>query len=291
MRHCVLYPNVSHNQYFMKYPDNINKVKLSDNADYGNFPLGFIPIEDTSDGGGDYYGLYWEIGKENSEPIICASRHEESLLVPEFANFKSFIEWYEETDGQETPRLDINDTFFFLSLTNKGKVLTKNGKTDEAIEKLEKSVNLFGEYSDSWHWLGENYYTDGQKEKGDIAFVNSIASNYFFGLPTKKSIERFIEMEPSPNLKSNPLVKRRKDLIQAEDFTNPLSINFDNLLDAIQEFESIKDFRTALILKQNFGLLMSFQTNEIASKYNFVFSKWTDNFKKELISIYPERKY
>ena len=80
-------------------------------------------------------------------------------------------------------------------------------------------------------------------------------------------------------------------MIQAGDVAKPLSINFDNLLDAIKEFESISEFRTALILKQNFGLLMSFQTDEIFSKYNFVLAEWTDNFKKELISIYPERKY
>ena len=164
----------------MKLPANLDKT-LSSNH-YGLFPPpGYISMEETEDGGGDNYGLYWEIGKETSYPIVCASYHEQWLLAAEFKDYESFNDWFTETQGQEAPGVSLDDDEFFISLTIKGKLLTKKGKHIEAVQKLESAVSLFGEYSEAWHWLSENYYATGQKEKGDRAIINSIASNFFCG--------------------------------------------------------------------------------------------------------------
>jgi tetratricopeptide (TPR) repeat protein len=150
----------------MKFPHDIQRFTLKADS-YGFFPLiGYLTLDETGDGGGDYYGLYWELGKENGEPIVCVARHEEFLLVPEFKDFESFTQWFDETGGQEGPTMHLNDNDFFISLTNKGKVLTKNGKHEEAIQKLERATSLFSEYSETWYWLAENYYKTGQMDKG-----------------------------------------------------------------------------------------------------------------------------
>lgn len=103
--------------------------------------------------------------------------------------------------------------------------MTKNGKNEEAIQKLEKSVSLFGEYSETWYWLAENYYKLGQKSKADSALVNALISNYSFGFSSKKAIDRFNEMEPSMDMKNHPIVKYRTDLITSGNFATPVSIN------------------------------------------------------------------
>jgi tetratricopeptide (TPR) repeat protein len=178
-----------------------------------------------------------------------------------------------------------------MSLTLRGKVLTKNGKNEEAIQKLERAISLFGEYSETWYWLSENYYITGQKEKGDRAILNSILSNYFFVLPSKKTIDRFNEMIPSKELETHPIVKRKTNLIKGGDFTTPFSIDYYLLLEAIEELKTINDHRTAILMKQNYGLLMSSETKEIAQKHGFVIDTWFENFKSELLSAYPERGY
>ena len=273
----------------MKFPQHIERFTLNKD-NYGFFPpIGYLSIDETGDGGGDYYGLYWEIGKENGEPIVCVARHEEFLLVPEFKDFVTFAQWFDETGAQEGPTMNLNDNEFFISLTNKGKVLTKNGKHEEAIQKLERATSLFGEYSETWYWLAENYYKTGQKDKADRALINSISSNFFFGIPPKKAIDKFNEMTPSEELKDHPIVKRRTNLVQG-DFSTPFSMNHDILLDTIEELKTIKDYRTAMLMKQNLGLLMSLETDD-AKRQGINFEGWFDNFKTELFSLYPERKY
>jgi tetratricopeptide (TPR) repeat protein len=275
----------------MKLPKEIEKFTVS-SPDYDYFPpVGYLPIEETSDGAGDNYGLYWEIGKEEKYPIVCSARHEEKIIVPEFKDFQSFVDWFDETKGQAAPKMNLNDYDYFISLTNKAKVLTKSGKIEEAIFRLERAVSLFGEYTETWYRLSENYYITGQKEKGDKALVNAILSNYYFGLPSKKSIDKFNEMIPSDELKENPLIKRKEGFISGGGYSTPITINYDLLLSTVEEFKAMNDNRTAMIMKQNYGLLLASETDENAHKYGFNNFEWFDNFKKELFSLYPDRAY
>ncbi|MBX3240619.1 MAG: tetratricopeptide repeat protein [Chitinophagaceae bacterium] len=275
----------------MKFPHSIERFTISNHSHYSFPPAGYVAIEETSDGAGDNFGLYWEIGKENNSPIVCSSRHEESLLVPEFKDFQSFVDWFDETDGLESPPMNLNDNDYFISLTNKAKVLTKNGKHEEAILRLERAVSLFGEYTETWYWLSENYYKTGQKEQGDKALVNSILSNYYFGVPSKKSVDKFNEMIPSDELKNNSLVKRKEGFISGGDYSTPFTIDYDLLLATVEGFKAMNDNRTAMIMKQNYGLLMSLENNEIVQKYGFNVRDWFENFNKELFSIYPDRAH
>jgi tetratricopeptide (TPR) repeat protein len=275
----------------MKIPQDINGFTIS-NDTHGLFPpLGYLTIDKTSDGGGDDLGLYWEIGKENDLPIVCSLRHEESLLVAEFKDFKSFKDWFEETGGQESSAMNLNDNDFFISLTNKGKVLTKNGKSEEAIQKLEKAVSLFGEFSETWYWLAENYYKTGQKDKADKALLNSIMSNYFFGLPSQKCIDKFNEMTPSEELKEHPVIKRKTDLIQGGDFKTPFSMSYALVGEIVEELKEGKDYRTALLMQQNYGLLMASESEEVIGRHSFNIDTWYEGFRNEIFSIYPGRKY
>jgi tetratricopeptide (TPR) repeat protein len=274
----------------MKLPVNINKT-LSQN-DYGLFPPpGFLTMEETGDGAGDYYGLYWQIGREAEYPIVCMSGHEDLSLIPEFKDYESFAEWFEETEGQQGPTMALDDTDFFLSLMIKGKLLTKKGNNADAIEKLERSLSLFDEYCESWYWLSENYFATGQKEKGDRAIVNCISSNFLFGFPLKKIVDRFNEMQPSQALEKHPIVKRRAGLINGGDFLTPLSMNYDLMLEIVHEFQEEGDFRMAMLMKQNFGLMMSCEPIEIRSKYKFELVTWSEQFRAEMLSIYPDRKF
>jgi len=274
----------------MKFPEGIGRFTISKDK-HEFLPSGYLAIEETNDGGGDNCGLYWEIGREENLPMVCLWQHEGSLLIPEFRDFTSFLEWFEKGDGSAGPTMNLNDDDFFIPLMNKGKVLTKNGRMEEAIEKLERSVSLFGEYSESWYLLSENYYKTGQKEKGDSALINSISSNFFFGLPAKKAIDRFNELQTSGTFQNHPMVKKGTNWIKGSDFATPISVDYDLMLEIIQDLLDSGDFRTGMLMSQNYGMLMSRETEDITRRYNFEPSKWFEQFSVKLFSIYPERIY
>src|SRR3569623_2125838 len=101
----------------MKLPDNIYKITIEKPTGIAVFPPnGFIDFEEGDDGGGDNYGLYWAIGKENEEPIVCHKNHEESLLIPQFPNLDSFLKWYYAEQGQAADFIISSGKPFFMDL-------------------------------------------------------------------------------------------------------------------------------------------------------------------------------
>ncbi len=50
-------------------------------------PVGFFPFAAT--GNGDYHGLYWPIGREESEPMVAYSSHDAYALIPEHGDLLS----------------------------------------------------------------------------------------------------------------------------------------------------------------------------------------------------------
>jgi hypothetical protein len=138
----------------MKLPAGVEKITLLKRDISGLFPpIGFWEIEEANDGAGDHYGLYWELGKENNEPIICQMRHEENRLTPEFPSLNYFLIAHEKDNWQPTDALGLDDATFFMNLYQKAKVLTKQGNIEDTVQRLEQSVAIFGEYSDSWTLL------------------------------------------------------------------------------------------------------------------------------------------
>lgn len=69
-------------------------------------------------------------------------------------------------------------------------------------------------------------------------------------------------MIPSNKLKDNPIVKRRSNLFQGGGFSTPLSIDYNSFQELIEELLEKNDYKTAMLMKQNYGLLMSFEPEE-----------------------------
>jgi hypothetical protein len=276
----------------MKIPSQISKVTLNEPSGYWIFPpIGFVEIDESADGAGNYYGLYWELGKENEEPTVCWMDHEQGSLVPEFKDLDSLLIWFEETESFSSPPIDLNDNNFFMNLYKKSKILTKNEKNDEAIIRLEKSINLFGEFCDSWTLLAENYWKLNEIEKAEVASLNSILTNYTFAIPSSKSIEQFDRIDPNGKLKNNPIVKRKEGLLKGGFYNNPFSVNYELLNEAIEEYYDIGDLRSAILLQQNYGYLMMFEPEKTRRRHDFEDKKWSEEFKNKVLENYPDRNY
>jgi tetratricopeptide (TPR) repeat protein len=54
-------------------------------------PLGYLEWRILEVGNGDTYGYYWPIGKENNDPIVCTTMHDEWTLWPVATNLEKCL--------------------------------------------------------------------------------------------------------------------------------------------------------------------------------------------------------
>jgi hypothetical protein len=275
----------------MRLPASIDKVTIVKNTrSIGVFPpVGFVEFEEGNDGGGDYYGLYWELGKEKQLPIVCRVNHEEYTLEASSPDLNSFILWFEKDDKNIPVISNLDNDTFFPIFFFKAKVLAKNGKAVEAIEKLELSTRLFGEFSESWALLSEQYRKVGRIEDAEHAAINSIRANWAFGLPSNKAVDCFQAIDVNGHHTDEPLAKRKDDLIKPGTFNSPPHVNFENLLGSIEAYKAINDTYSYLKMKQNYGYFMNAEKKETKEKYDFDRLVWNASFVSECNQLVPDR--
>ncbi len=274
----------------MKLPENINKVTLLNENDFGAIlPLGFVMFEEGNDFTGNYFGLYWGVGTEDKAPIVCWFDHEEGVLNPEFPNLDCFLRWLDCEDKDDFEFLD--DEELFLPYFNRGKVLARKNKSEEAIKYLEYSIKLFDEYSDSWYYLSKEYQKTNQSDSYIASAIASIKSNWFFGFPTQKAIDNLKGLEDDASFQSEPIFKYRETLGLGNSFSTGVTVDFEKLKQCISEYHELKDYKSSAILNQNYAYMMMYEKDEIQQKHNFDLISWQKDFEEYCKTYLNIRNY
>jgi hypothetical protein len=75
-------------------------------------PLGFLPFLENQLGNGDYFGLYWPVGRETEEPLVVEMQHDGWSMCPAFSSLDAFLasrpdslQWVEPPDARAGSRL------------------------------------------------------------------------------------------------------------------------------------------------------------------------------------------
>jgi hypothetical protein len=105
-------------------------------------PSGFAAVSDADLGNGDCFGLYWPLGQEGEEPIVCDMAHDSWTMIPCFSNStKLQIGWIanDYTRGD----CEIEDLDFAPASYAQGKGLLRRGNVPEAIEDLNGPARHF----------------------------------------------------------------------------------------------------------------------------------------------------
>ncbi len=261
----------------MKIPKLIDQITISEIQTKGPFPpLGFIYFDEASDNSIFSYGLYWEIGKEDREPIICSFDPDEGKLEPSFPSLDSFIQWHKKKQKEEDQFL-VEGEFFFGNF-NRAKLLNRRKKHEEAIKCLENSNNLFGEFADSWYLLNLQYWKIGNIESLTQKFPEILKSSWIFGSPLTKAISFMNEVIPKLNKTNDPIINLFNQLKFENSWQNGLNFNFDVLKEIIKQYHDLGEYESALKLMQNYGYTMMFQSKEIKSKFQFNLQEWELEF-------------
>lgn len=274
----------------MKYPKEIDRVTLIAPEEGAYFPPnGFVEFEEGNDGAGDYYGLYWEFGKEDQEPIVCEKRHEEWSLHPSFVNLSQFLDSYDNETGEFDYLPDFYDQNFFLANFNRGKVKARKSPI-EAKELLIRSVEQFQEYSSSWALLSTLTVNPNERELMEKAAIKSFVSNWLFEIPTQKSYDHLLTIDFKSEHKHDALVNSIAELNFQSGFKG-FNINYDVLYRLAQEYRKSGDHKSYLLMLQNFAFVADSVNPDERKKRGFDNKQWKNELLDGIDNYFPRRKF
>jgi len=268
----------------MKKPANIDKLSPH-SIEYalGPYPpLGFVPVSDAELGNGDYYGLYWPIGKENEYPVVCDMFHDEGSIKLAFSSTEKFLEWLDINDWERGEN-DVSDEDFAPFHYQTAKTLLSNNDVEGAIESLNQAISSFSEDSDYWFSLSSQLKRVGDHEASAIAAVNAFVSNWSFSFPSAGVLRILQNKSVLEMMPSDPVVKRAGSLTMNYGGEKENS-NYALLRDCIEEYLTLGDNIKAITLYQNFAYMMSSETTSFQERNKFDLSEWRNEFSELCLS-------
>lgn len=260
----------------MKLPAGIEKVSLStSDVPLEPYPsLGFVPLGEAELGNGDYFGLYWPLGRENAEPIVCDMIHDEWALEPSFSSLEKFIEWLELNDWQRGDNEVCDPQLSSIVFTQAKKLFAE---VEAAVELLHKACVSFPEVSEYWFALSSQSKRMGDIETSANAALKALNSNWVFGFPGQGVIRTLRHPKVREVLSQDPMIQR----------IDQLDLNFGGvkqnstypvIYECVQEYFNNEQFIDGLMLYQNYGYMMHSETRAFQDRYQFNLKDWQSEY-------------
>lgn len=207
-------------------------------------PPGFLPYSFSEYGNGDVDGFYWPIGRENEEPVICTTYHDEWGMEPVASNLEGFIRleaasgrW--DTDDEEhgfaqeiadqlgfslpetsndsglpaRVRLEL-DAHSPSALRDAAAEAVKEGNFDLAQAHLHTSLTILPEYTAALYDMAVLRRRQGQMPEAAQAMLGVLGSPLCFGGDREKCLQ-WLQRLPDdgfPDLTADPFWQSRHRL-------------------------------------------------------------------------------
>lgn len=264
----------------MKSPKQIEKLSVAeDEVPLGPYPpLGFVPVWDAELGNGDYYGLYWPLGKEDEEPIICDMYHDEGSLKPAFTSVDKFIEWLEINDWERGEK-EVVDPELPSILFNQAKSLYSSSDIESAITLLKQACSNFPEVSEYWFALSSQSKRIGDIETAAHAAIKSLNSNWVFDYPVEGVIRTLRNNQIREVLSNDPIVARIDEFYLGFGGVKENSI-YPLMHECVQEYFNHEQYIDVLMLYQNYAYMMCSETGSFQERYDFNINNWQSGFSE-----------
>lgn len=247
-------------------------------------PLGFFPFVEHELGNGDCFGLYWPIGREEFEPLVVETWHDEWAVQPSYSNLHSFlVNTADIGDEYPEPPLITDDEFSPKACFLAAKEQVNAQNIQGAIDMLERALSVLPEYTDALTMLWGQYLRVGRTDDAARVAVQAIISPPSFGQRPLKPL-RWLCTAASLEFQSDPIWASRTKLKMVFG-RNKENSDYSILLEAIQEYLQQKEFVRAAVLMQTYAELMSSETTAFQSRYGFETSKflaWQIDVSKNL---------
>ncbi len=243
-------------------------------------PLGFCSIAEHQLGNGDTFGFYWPIGREDHDPIVAETYHDEWSIQPHFSSLDCFL--LASANSRETDHDDELDDDSFVGTPTlnadprspaacllAARDYLKSQDFDGAIECLETAVSVLPEYSEAQALLCTQYRRIGKHDAAIRTAIQAIVSPSCFG-PRPIQIVKWLASQSScpAEIESDPIWMNRERL------TLKLGCVKENdeyriLRDAIDAYLADSSFIPAMTLMQTYAQLMYSETVSFQERYKF----------------------
>lgn len=258
----------------MKLPNNVDSVTLShDGYDVPYPPLGFHSIAEHQLGNGDTFGLYWPIGREDSNPIVAETYHDEWSIQPHFSSMERFLaaaqgDDFDEDDFPETPSVDQDPespAACFLAARNELKLQN----VDAAIGHLKTATSILPEFTEAQALLCTQYRRIGDTDAAIKAAVQSIISPSCFGSRPVQIAKWLASQSICPReFESDPIWINRERLNLKFGGVKE-NKQFKILRGAIDDYLGSSNYVSAMTLMQTYAELMYSETVSFQERHNF----------------------
>lgn len=241
-------------------------------------PSGFLPVNDASLGNGDYYGLYWPLGRENEEPIVCDMYHDEGRIVPVFSSVRVFLAWLEANAG-ERGDVEVADAESGPALFERARPCIARGDVQEAIALLQRACRAVPDMADWWLALAGQLRRSGAQEQGIEAALQAYRCNWAFGAATEPVL-RFVRA--GRNLASfadDPIVQRSLELDAGFGGAKE-NRNYGLLQECIAEYFARGEPVKALQVHHNRAFMLASETVAFQERYGFDLQVWRAEFSQ-----------
>lgn len=244
-------------------------------SDY--LPLGFVTFEAHQLGNGDYFGFYWPVGRENTEPLIAETQHDSGRLEPGFSSLKAFLEKTEGIDSHDWIELPTfeEDPDSPRNCYRKARDLIAKKAFDPAVAQLEKAVAALPEYTEALATLAGQYLRMGRTEEACRLAVQIIISppSFGFGGAVDNIARWFSRLDTGPvDLTEDPIWKGRAKLASIPTGGTKDSQAYPVLREAIDTYAERGEFMKALILMQTYSDFMNSETRSFQERQGYDFA-------------------
>ncbi len=271
---------------------------------YPHSPLGFHAFQEYGLGNGDYFGVYWPIGHEEKDPIVCETIHDDGLIVPFFSNLRTFLEASNQDDDwfEACPTLE-DDPLSPWALLNAARALQEPETLKQAVKLLEQAVTILPEYAEAQRMLSNLYFRMGDYEKSFEASLQGFISSPSFGgghnwEKLSKYTQHFSFSDAQLNI---PIIKNGlDDELTFDAYGKKENNDYIIFKDTIKYFEEIGDFVRASTFAQTYAEHMNSQNIDFQQRYGFDLEnhiQWQRELAKklpcgtrELSAIKPQSK-
>lgn len=242
----------------------------------GYLPLGFLPFAEYQLGNGDYFGLYWPIGRESDPPIVAETFHDEGVLVPAYSSLQRFLALAgDEGDDHPEPPDHHADPLSPLACYQQARACLQEQRVEPATALLRQAVTVLPEYTAALALLATQCLRQGDEDEACRFAARALISPPSFGADATvtRMAAWFSQLDRGPqDLIMEPIWRERAQLASIPSGGHKDGGAYHLLRDLIQEYLLEGETVTALTLMQTYGEYMNAETVSFQQRHGYRFA-------------------
>jgi len=257
----------------LMFPAAATQVSLDlDDRAIAYMPFGFIQFAEYQLGNGDYFGLYWPIGREAHPPLVAETFHDEGALKPAFSSLDAFLALTAEIDSHpDFPTIE-QDPGSPLACCDAARLALRGQDLVRAVALLESAVAILPQFTEALALLTAQYQRLGRLEDACRMAVRTLMSPPSFGNEQRvHQMTRWLSRQGTgpQDLARDPLWQARTRLAVRPGGGSKTNDAYPILADAIDIYEQRGQIVEALTLMQTYIEFMNRETVSFQERYGF----------------------